>query len=513
MRTLLLGVDFMYNKDGDLIPIEVNTNVGWDGTGIIENYSKADKDYSEILDLSELESFIVEQGFIKIVYIGTLSVVDIEISKIATKLNLEYQLERVRLDSITIPFIEDNDTTLIIRSAYDTTAIVDDTYCKDKVNYLDLIKNQQFGPEFAYIDYSTNTLVNTIVTLVDNGNHPNFILKYRYPSYDKKVYPKLFKATTQEELNTIIQNNVTSDYFLMPFYLNENKLYQGNITVTRVLSLLLPPDLTSMFLGSYTKPSDLSILGLVPTYNSDTFELNKELRGAYLVQGNGFTSPKLSDEDLIEMADGTFKTAEDLQVGDEVLTINIPNPENTDLENESANFNINYDTLISGSSYSTNKVTHKVRVNRLTSVLKLTFTDGTDWYDTANSSYLTDVDGDIRFTKIELLSVGDKLVLVDSNNTSSVDYVQKTINTIEIVKEIFSGWDITVERQHMFLTVSQPELLATDPSQKPTSYVAIEHNSIPCDIGPFTSCISFFSGCPKATPTCYYGTCVGFLCL
>ena len=31
-------------------------------------------------------------------------------------------------------YIEDNETTLIIRSAYDTTAIIDDTYCKDKIN-------------------------------------------------------------------------------------------------------------------------------------------------------------------------------------------------------------------------------------------------------------------------------------------------------------------------------------------------------------------------------------------
>lgn len=509
MRTVLLGVDFMYDKDGNLIPIELNTNVGWDGTGIIEDFARLDEDYSEIADLTELESFIAERNFNKVVYIGVVPAISSGLSKIAVKLGLEYHQEKLGNSSITVPFIEDNDTTLIIRSAYDTTALLDETYCKDKINYLDLIKNEQFGAEFAYVDH-TDTLISTIVTLVDNGNHPNFILKYRYPSYDKRVYPKLFRATTQEELNTIIQDNVTSDYFLTPFYLNESKLYQGNITVTRVLSLLFPPDLESIVLGSYTKPSDLSILGLTPTYDSNTFELDQELRGAYLVQGNHFTTPKLSDEDLIEMADGTFKTAEDLQIGDIVLTIDIPNPDNTDLINETANFHIDYDTLVSGSSYSTNKVTNKVRVNRLTSILKFTFTDGTDWYDTSNSSYLTDVDGDIKYTQVNHLRQGDKLVLVNTNNTSSVDYTQKTIDTVEIAKEMFSGWEITVENQHMFLTVSQPELLATDPSQKPTSYAAIEHNALPC---PYTyTCVPYSPQCPKSVPNCHYGTCKAALC-
>ena len=141
MRTLLLGVDFMYDKDGNLIPIEINTNVGWDGTGVIENSSALNEDYSEIVDLSELEAFITEQSFNKVVYIGIVPAVSSGLSKIAIKLGLEYHQEKLGSGGITVPFIEDNDTTLIIRSAYDTTALVDETYCRDKINYLSLIRN------------------------------------------------------------------------------------------------------------------------------------------------------------------------------------------------------------------------------------------------------------------------------------------------------------------------------------------------------------------------------------
>ena len=36
MRTVLIGSDFMYDKDGNLKPIEINTAVGWDGAERVE---------------------------------------------------------------------------------------------------------------------------------------------------------------------------------------------------------------------------------------------------------------------------------------------------------------------------------------------------------------------------------------------------------------------------------------------------------------------------------------------
>ena len=30
MRTVLIGSDFVYNKDGNLVPVEINTSIGWD---------------------------------------------------------------------------------------------------------------------------------------------------------------------------------------------------------------------------------------------------------------------------------------------------------------------------------------------------------------------------------------------------------------------------------------------------------------------------------------------------
>jgi hypothetical protein len=203
----------MYDKDGNLKPIEINTNVGWTESTV--------ETYDSVLDLTSLSTFITSNEFTSIVYIGSVHPIDEKLKTLCNELGITYSLYGVSSNSITIPFVEDNDQTLIIRSAYDTTALVDDTYCRDKVNFLNLIKDSSFGSQFAYLD-ENNSIVSNITTINDNGEHPNFILKARLPDYDKEVYPKFYKVSTQEELDTLISNVVTSDYFLMEFHLNQS---------------------------------------------------------------------------------------------------------------------------------------------------------------------------------------------------------------------------------------------------------------------------------------------------
>ena len=212
MRTVLIGSDFVYNSNGNLIPIEINTNVGWD------NENSRVESNEDAFNLVPLLEFITNRGFTKIEYIGGIQQF---YQKLSQSVDIECNMHYVG-EALTIPDIEDSDTTLIIRSAYDTTAIIDDTYCANKVNFLNLIKDSTFGSEFAYLDESNN-LVSSITTILNNGIHPNFILKAIRPHYDKNVYPKLFKATTEEELNNIL-GKVDTDYFLMPYYYTPDKL-------------------------------------------------------------------------------------------------------------------------------------------------------------------------------------------------------------------------------------------------------------------------------------------------
>jgi len=484
MRTVLIGSDFMYDKDGNLKPIEINTAVGWDGPQKVE-------DDIDCLDLTSLYQFVETKGFTSIHYVGEIAYFHKTLEAHYSGSSFTYEFHAVGGFAITIPFIEDNDETLIIRSAYDTTALVDDTYCRDKVEFMKLIESQSFGSQFAYKNES-NQLVSNITTIPDNGVHPNFILKSRYPGYDKEVYPKFFKVSTQEELNVILEN-VTSDYLLMENYCNTTNNFEGHVKVIRSLNMLYPTTLESIQIGQYTKFNENITFSDVE-YDSVTYMLNSEYRDSYLTATRTKGLPKLLDTDMVEMADGTFKTTLELNVGDLIKTIDIPNPNGVDNTSYLTNFEITYETLVSGTTYSTNRITNKKRVNILTYINKLTFDDNSTWEDTGGSSYLIERDNVIQFEQLFNIRMGDVVLLLDTTE-SLVDFIRKNVVENIETKKIFSGWFISVENAHLFLTKTT--------STNNESFVSIEHNYH--NFCPSCSGYSPSGYCPKSEPKCSSG--------
>jgi len=479
MKTVLIGSDFMYDKDGVLKPIEINTAVGFTQTHL--------ENIDDIFDTSHLIEFVTQNGFTKIDYIGNAGGVNKILTTMSFDLGIEYENHTVAYNSITVPYIEDTETTLIIRSAYDTTALVDETYCRDKIGFLNLIQSESFGGQFAYLN-EEGQLVNNITTIPDNGVHPNFILKARYPAYDKEVYPKLYKVTTQSELDVVLEN-VTDEYFIMEYYYNPLHNVNGKVTKKRSLNILYPPTLQSIPFGKYTDTTTQKLVE-TPEYNATTFELVSYLRNAYITSiGGVFDKPKLLDTDLVQMADGTFKTGLELQVGDIIRTIDIPNEENVDSVDSTVNYKIDLDTFISGSTYSTNMVTSKSRIDATTDIIEITFTDTSTWEDTQNSYYLVERENEVRFIKLNDLVSGDIIILIDTTDDTKVNVVAKTVQSTKIIKKEFSGWVITVERRHIFLTV-------TNSSESNLSFAAIEHNTFqgdPCSTK--TTCLQFQPEC------------------
>lgn len=460
MRTVLIGSDFVYNKEGALVPIEINTSLGWTYVTL--------EDSQNSIDLTALSEFISENSLTKVVYVGLLQVIASKIKELAKTSGFTFEHILTSHTSLTVPYIEDDDATLIIRSSYDTTALVDDLYCKSKVNFLNLIKDSSIGSQFAYLDESS-LVINHITTIPDNGIHPNFILKAVNPQYDQTQYPKFFRVTTQEELNSVL-TNISSDYFLMEFHLDFNNLYGNQIQVFRGLNLLLPPALESISLGGYTTLTSGKLEDDIE-YNPETLELLDLYRGRYLSNDSDFAAPKLLDEDRVEMADGSFKTAVELEVGDLLRTVDIPNPNNVDLSSEIADFGITYEEFVAGVTYSVNAITAKQKVSRIVAYVKLNFTDDTFWEDTASSFYLVVRNNDVRFVSLfeseseNSIQIGDNVILINTLDEQVVT-VLKEVSSISTVSMVFSGWTISVAEEHLFLTQSSDN----------TSYAAIEHN-------------------------------------
>jgi hypothetical protein len=475
MRTVIVGLDFVYDSSGNLKPIEMNTN-----TGYAKNKIENDND---VFDMGDFENFVVTNEFVKITYIGGNTQIKNQIENVCTQLSLEFDSVETSLNSITIPFVEDSSTHLVVRTSYDSTAILDELYCKSKVGYLNLIKDEEFGSEFAYLN-DEGVLINTITTILDNGIHPNFILKAVAPAYNKSIYPKFFKVTNQTELDVVL-GNVNQSYFLMPYYFNESKVHLDRVTKIRKISMFFPPNLESIHIGSYTDLSSLKLHNGV-TYDLTTFEIDKLHRESYFTRDVNITRPKLMDDDYVIMADGTPKSGLDLQVGDVIRTIDIPNPENSDTTNVTVNYQIDMETFLDGVVFSTNRVTNKQRIDVSVETAQITFTDGTDWFDTINSSYLIYEDNEIQFKKIGDLIEGNVVLLIDISDETNVQIIQKTVQTVNVVGVEFSGWIIEVERTHLFLTSNGNPTTSTTPY-----YVTIEHNCFfDSDCGKGGQCIN-----------------------
>jgi hypothetical protein len=466
----------MYDKDGNLKPIEINTSIGWNMNKFEEN--------ENTLDLTDLKNFVELKQFNKVCFIGNLPFVSTKLKEMCDNLSIDFNEIKTDINSITIPMVEDNDETLIIRSSYDGTALVDDTYCRSKVEFLKLIQNTNFSSQFAYLD-ENGVLVNNITTINDNGSHPNFLLKSIYPEYDKDVYPKFFKVTTQQELDVILQN-VNENYFLMEFHFNQNETYLNHMKVIRSFNLLYPPTLESISIGAYTTFCNGDITEL-PTIDSETFEVIT-YRNNYTSVDKVINKAKLENDDLVQMEDGSFMVANDLKVGDFVKTIDIGGFNDIDYT-QAQNFKINLEQLQSTTTYSSNKVLGKQRLLVYTHTKIITFTDGTTWKDSEGSIYLSYRNDEVRFLSLGenlseefRLNVGDSVILLDTLNETTPNFVMKEVQSIDRVSGFFGGWIITVEREHLFLTKS---------TESNSSFVAIEQNGIACPQTPSYSCYNW----------------------
>ena len=497
MRTVLIGSDFMYDSEGNIKLLEINTATGWDGLSKVE-------DDVDCIDLTGLDAFVKSKNFQHIHYVGDLVYFNNMLKDYCQSNSISYVYYPVGIESITVPYIEDADDILIIRSSYDTTALVDDTYCKDKVNFMKLIESEAFGSKFAYIDESS-TLVSSITEIKDNGVHPNFILKSRFPGYDTNVYPKLFKVSNQAELDTVIANNVNANYFLMEFYVNEENTWNGHQKIIRSLNLLTPPNLESIQIGQYTKVNPNFILDTV-TYDPTTFQIDDSHRDSYVSVVNNSALPKVLDVDLIELADGTFKLPVDLVVGDMLKTVDIPNPNNVDTANPNADYGITYEELVSGTTYSVKPLLSKKQINTFVMLATVLFEDGDTWTDAEGANYLVNKNNNIQFVSLGNLVAGDVILLLNTAS-ETVEYIPKTVVSFTTTKEVFSGWEIAVEVPHVFLTKNP--LSTEGDTHSYVEYVAIVHNQF-CPAG-CTSCMNCLS-CAKPFIYCHGNTCTNLPC-
>ena len=162
MRGVLIGADLMYREDGKIVPIEINTNVGWDIVNRMETESEA-------LDVADLIQYALDKGITDVYLEG-------QVNRLAKYWPEDCSVKVHSISKEDLETLEDGETDLVIRTSYSDEAYVDN-FCRDKINFLNAIKSESFGAE--WILKSEGKLLGSITKLYQNGVFPNIIVNDR----------------------------------------------------------------------------------------------------------------------------------------------------------------------------------------------------------------------------------------------------------------------------------------------------------------------------------------------
>jgi hypothetical protein len=450
MKAVLISTDYIKTQDGNYKVLEMNTNTALDVLS---------EDQYNYLDLTELESFITSNGFTKVnlIYNGLSKGFKSKLETICTgSTNVTFNSFETQHGSITVPYMEDDETTLTIRISYDTTAIVDDEYCRDKYGFIKALGNDTLKPK-VFIPNVVDDF-QTLTEFTYTGTKPNFIIKKRYPNYDKFVYPRLFKITSLEELIAVKQLVENDNEYLQEYVVSE--LVNGKHNILRSIDLIYGSNLDIINLGGYKEIHTLKADIWQDTYGTNN-EIEKSNRPKYITHyGNLEESrkPYVADiDDNIIMSDNSFKSFGDIVVGDVVKSILITGlPENENQYN-TADWTGSYTDFVNNFAMDTAVVISKTESNTIDDLfVRITLEDGITWDDNIGTNILTKNGDVIKFKHVNDLVIGDTIEMV---NVLDNTIVNKTIQNLEPVFKygVILG-DIDVETKDVFLSIIENNL-------------------------------------------------------
>ena len=410
---------------------------------------------------------------------------------------------KVPKNSVTVPYVEDADNKFILRQAYDTTALVDETYCADKFEFFNLMKDSEYIPK-TYINNGIELSFDTFNTISNYTNgRPNFVKKDRYPNYDVNLYPALSKLTTDTQLNELKTSVDNTTFLVQEFIYDDANIVNNRWNVIRSIDILYGGELDVINMGSYKTATFVDVDAWNDEYMADGFTLTKKSRYKWVNKSSdrGLINFNYhaNSESLILGSTGTLINLNDLEVGNSISSINF-----TDVDGLSPNA---YDsdsfktpirrwnsTITQSQSTLT---TLPADVLSLTSgtlseiMLKITLENGVSWNEFKDTQFLIQAaDSDLHyFDRINTVEIGDKIVTYNKT-TSELSIL--TITGLEIVYDEVIGYNIDIEPSDLFLVDITNDIFV------------IQHN-INCDNCGWLPCGQYncqygCEGCPQGIP-------------
>ena len=331
MRAVLVGNDYLKDNNGNFRHLESNTSV-------LPSFARAEDYFNK----SVFDQFLLDNNITSIVIIDPLGSnflqdgLDKQHDGNSSYQKISHMLSNIYGETHSVsfisqnqdgslPLIEDANDKLILRIAYDDNALVDESYCKDNFGFLKLISdsNPNSLPNVFFNDGNEISVDTIGTTITNNGNHPNFIIKERYPTINYGNYPKVYRINSVEELNTL-KNGLNSNELLQEYICNTNDLIDGKLKTYRHITILYGSDLSVLNpFDVFCHSNRLPITDAVD-YDDATNELSPWERPKYLQKTGSTAATKLytgSENDNVKKSDGSLVKLKDLKVGDNLSSV------------------------------------------------------------------------------------------------------------------------------------------------------------------------------------------------
>jgi hypothetical protein len=472
MKALILGTDLLKDSNGNLRIIETNTNVDIHNEIVPQLNWVAFKQFLLDNSINSLHFISTDGNFINTnlenifdTVTENISMKD-KMSEIMTEIGGQFQHYEVPKNSITVPYIEDGDGILIIRTSYDTSAVVDEEYAKDNVHFHKLISSKSYSPKVYY--QSTTNPENNIDQLTalhtTPGTTPNYIVKTRYPNTNYIEYPRLYKLNSLTDLETL-KASLTDSEYMEEYHTHPDNTVNEKMGVIRSLDILYGGTLSVLHLGSYIMTSPVKSDSWETTYDSNG-RMSQNSRPLWLTKSpNPKTGPSyiLDDDSKILYSDGSMKYPNEIVANDLVKTIKFPwVPENETSETGE----VLYIPDINSGTFSSDLETYTLSGSTVIEVgsqvkesfmIKVTLENGLSYEDLPGSSMLIEEFDTLQttFAYTNKFRINDSIIFFDYVNNT---LVKSKITNLEIVYVSRRIYDINVELNDVFLPVADETL-------------------------------------------------------
>lgn len=482
MKAVLIGSDFLLDDNGNAKILEMNTN------------ASVYQSMLPHLDFSPVTELIQQNSINEVVYIFSNEHIvtdpnlriDITIGSrlqhICETLGIAYTPYQVNQNATTVPYIEDAPNKLIFRQAFDSTALIDDEYCADKLNLQELIKDESY----TVGTFTTSTLhdIDTLNSLA--SKEPNIIVKAKQPEYDRAQYPEIHHVTTLEQLDQI-KAACGTDYYVQEFINSDNNKIQGKYSIIRSFDLVYGSTLEVIHLGSYQQSSAVATDIWPNEYVGETTAMTNKSRVKWLTKAldDQERMYHLDDETKVVAATGEYLLPSQLYQGLQVKSAtfsNFPTGSTVDIFAHTSSFQEMHDSLV----INTAEIVELYSASYEGVYLNVTLEDGTNWDDTTRSTIYVEVSGSnqTQFKSLAQVDLGDKIIVVN-HNTNELEKREVTqLNAHFDTKVIY---EVDVEDQDIFLSILDEE----------QGTALVQHN--PCWCNGYNcgwwSCASYCSAC------------------